>query len=78
MLHGKHQFYSHLKSSCQAWFGIFHNLEFGLQSKMANTCACIRSEAEKWLSEYRAVIEWVVSSGKDRLVGEAIDSVKDA
>ncbi|KAG8168927.1 hypothetical protein KVR01_001676 [Diaporthe batatas] len=37
-----------------------------------------RSEAEKWLSEYRALIQAVVSGGKDRLVGEVFDSVKDA
>jgi hypothetical protein len=35
-----------------------------------------RSEAEKWLSEYRAVIEWVVCSGKERQVGEVFDAVK--
>ena len=29
-----------------------------------------RAEAETWLLEYRAVLEWVVSSGKERRVGE--------
>ncbi|KAI3399632.1 hypothetical protein diail_6273 [Diaporthe ilicicola] len=35
-----------------------------------------RSEAERWLGDWRAVIEWIVSSGKERLVGEFVDAIK--
>lgn len=38
----------------------------------------IRAEVESWLREYRAVIEWVVSGGKERRVGEFFDGVNEA
>lgn len=37
-----------------------------------------RSEAEQWLSEYRDIIEWVVSSDKDRQVGEVFDEMNSS
>lgn len=38
----------------------------------------LRAEVESWLREYRAVIEWIVSGGKERRVGEFFDAVNGA
>lgn len=35
----------------------------------------MRADAETWVTEYKAVIEWIVSSGKERRVGEFLERV---
>lgn len=37
-----------------------------------------RTQAEQWLAEYRSAIEWVISSSKDRRVGEFFEESKGA